>query len=100
MVNHPNRRKPVERAVLVTTAHRGVFFGYATVTDGETINLRAARCCLYWPPEQKGFLGLASIGPLTGSRVGPAADIELRDITCVAECTPASVVAWEAAPWR
>ena len=26
-----------ERAVIVTTAHRGVFFGYATKTDGETI---------------------------------------------------------------
>lgn len=86
MVNHPNRNK-VERAVLVTTAHRGVFFGYATKTDGETIKLRAARCCLYWPPEQKGFLGLASDGPLKGARVGPAADIELRDITCAVNTT-------------
>ena len=99
MVNHPNRKK-TERAVLVTTSHRGVFFGYATATDGETIKLRAARCCLYWPSEQKGFLGLASGGPMKGSRVGPAADIELRDITCVAECSTAAVVAWEAAPWR
>jgi hypothetical protein len=88
-----------ERAVLVTTSHRGVFFGYATKTDGTTIKLRAARNCIYWPTGQKGFLGLASDGPLTGARVGPAADIEVRDITCVAECTEKSVAAWEAAPW-
>ena len=98
MVNHPNRKK-TERAVLVTTSHRGVFFGYATETDGATIKLRAARCCIYWPSENKGFLGLASAGPMSGAKVGPAADIELRDITCVAECSPESVKAWEAAPW-
>lgn len=88
-----------ERAVLVTTAHRGVFFGYATKTDGATIALRAARNCIYWPTGNKGFLGLAADGPAKGSRVGPPANIELRDITCVAECTPESVAAWERAPW-
>ena len=97
----PSKTKSVnsERAVLVTTAHRGVFFGYATDTDGATIKLRRARCCLYWPASNKGFLGLASAGPDTGARVGPAADIELRDITCVAECTPEAVDRWEKAPW-
>ena len=89
-----------ERAVVVTTSHRGVFFGYATNTDGATIKLRAARNCLYWPAGNKGFLGLASEGPASGSRVGPEADIELRDITCVAEATAVAVAAWEKAPWR
>ena len=89
-----------ERAVLVTTAHRGVFFGYATETHGEIIKLRAARNCLYWPASTKGFLGLASQGPIGRARVGPAADIELRDITCVAECSESAVAAWEAAPWK
>lgn len=88
-----------ERAVLVTTQHRGVFFGYAIETSGATIKLRAARNCLYWPRENKGFLGLASMGPTDGARIGPAADIELRDITCVAECTAAAAAAWERAPW-
>lgn len=88
-----------ERPVLVTTAHRGVFFGYTTETMGPTIKLRAARNCLYWPKQNKGFLGLANMGPLTGSRVGPPADIELRDITCIAECTPKAVDRWENAPW-
>lgn len=88
-----------ERAVLVTTEQRGVFFGYATDTSGATIKLRAARNCLYWPAENKGFLGLAKDGPKKGARVGPPADIELRNITCVATVTPEAVKAWEAGLW-
>jgi hypothetical protein len=42
MANHPNRAKQIERAVLVTTSHRGVFFGYASDTDGATIKLRSS----------------------------------------------------------
>lgn len=93
------RKSAKERAVLVTTSYRGVFFGYATDTSGETIKLRAARNCVYWPAAQKGFLGLAKEGPLNGARIGPPADIELRGITCVAEVTPEAVQRWEAAPW-
>lgn len=93
-----DQAKP-DRPVLVTTVHRGVFFGYASDTSGSTIFLKRARNCLYWTPECRGFLGLASIGPLEGSKVGPAADIDLRDVTCVAEVTPTAVALWEAAPW-
>jgi hypothetical protein len=100
MINHPNRNKQTERAVLVTTSHRGVFFGYATETGAETIKLRSARNCIYWPTDNKGFMGLANMGPVKGARVGPAADIELRDITSVAEVTTAAVAAWESAPWK
>jgi len=91
--------KQKDRAVLVTTAHRGVFFGYASKTDGPTIKLRAARNCIYWTTAEKGFLGLASGGPGSGCKIGPAADIELRDITCVAEVTDAAAKRWEEAPW-
>lgn len=88
-----------QRAVLVTTEFRGVFFGYAKDTSGDTIHLAKARNCVYWPEGTKGFLGLASVGPLKGSRIGPPADIELRKITCVAEVTEAAAKAWEDAPW-
>ena len=87
------------RPVLVTTEYRGVFFGYAEDTSGETINLTRARNCMYWPPDQKGFLGLASDGTKKGARVGPAADIELRKVTSVTECSDDAVKAWESAPW-
>jgi hypothetical protein len=99
MINHPNRKKPAERAVLVTTAYRGVFFGYATETDGAIIRLRAARNCLYWSSDVKGFMGLAATGPTKSCRIGPAVDIDLRDITSVVACTDAAAQAWEAAPW-
>lgn len=98
MANHPNRSKKSERAVLVTTAHRGVFFGYATKTDGETIMLRAGRNCIQWRGLH-GFLALATEGPNERCRIGPAADIELRNITSVAEVSEQAAKAWEAAPW-
>jgi hypothetical protein len=97
--HHEGETPMPARPVLVTTAHCGVFFGYAENTDGDTIKLKRARNCIYWPVTVKGFLGLAAVGPLEGSRIGPAADIELRNITCVTECTAAAVAAWEAAPW-
>lgn len=89
-----------ERAVLVTTAHRGVFFGYATDTSGDTVKLSRARNCVYWSRDCKGFLGLAATGPTSNCRIGPAADIELRNVTSVSEVTPAAVARWEAAPWN
>jgi hypothetical protein len=91
--------KQIERAVLVTTSHRGVFFGYTHDTSGEAIQLRAARNCVYWTPDLRGFLGLASKGPSKDCKVGPAADLQLRDITSVAEVTPEAVERREAAPW-
>lgn len=87
------------RPVLVTTVHRGVFFGYATKTDGATIQLKRARNCIYWSADVKGFLGLASGGPSAACKIGPAADIELRDITCIAEVTEEAAKAWDGAPW-
>ena len=103
MINHPNRSKKkngVERAVLVTTQHRGVFFGYASDIDGEVINLRAGRNCLYWARVTKGFIGLATVGPIGDSRVGPPANIQLRDITSVVACSDEAVKVWESAPWK
>lgn len=98
MANHPNR-KAKEQAVVVTTAYRGVFFGYATDIDGEIINLRAGRNCLSWSSDVRGFHGLAATGPTERCRVGPAVDIQLRHITSVLKCEDAAVAAWEQAPW-
>lgn len=88
-----------ERAVVVTTEHRGIFFGYASETDGDVIKLRAARNCVYWSHGVRGFMGLAATGPDKQSKVGPAADIEVRKITSVIEATEEAVKAWESAPW-
>jgi hypothetical protein len=100
MVNHPNRSNKTERYVLVTTEHRGVFAGFASDTTGDVISLRAARNCIYWSADVKGFLGLAATGPTKECKIGPAADIELRKITAVAAVTPEAQAKWEAAPWK
>lgn len=106
MVNHPNRKaKAKEQAILVTTAHRGVFFGYTgkspeAIIETKTVSLRAARNCIYWPSSQRGFIGLASEGPHAEAKIGPSADLTLGDVTSVAICTNAAVKAWELAPWN
>jgi hypothetical protein len=86
-----------ERPVLVTTEHRGVFFGYATKTDGDTIELKRARNAIYWSADVQGFMGLAASGPSKACHIGPPADIELRAITSVVEVTPAAADKWNAA---
>lgn len=93
------KKEVKERPVIVTTAHRGVFFGYASDIDGETIHLRAARLCVYWSRTMKGFMGLASMGPDSECRIGPPADIALRSITSVVAVTPEAARRWESAPW-
>lgn len=88
-----------QRAVVVTTVHRGVFFGYATETDGETIALKDSRLCVYWSEDVRGFMGLAANGPTKGCRIGPPADITLRNITAVLEVTPGAEKAWKDGQW-
>lgn len=94
-----------ERALLVTTAHKGVFFGYGdgkvSTADGKTsIALAKARNCLYWPQDVRGFIGLAVSGPGKGSRVGPSVStIQLFDITSVSEVSPEATDKWEKALW-
>jgi hypothetical protein len=91
--------KKNERYVMVTTEHRGVFAGYATDTSGDVIELRAARNCVYWSSDVKGFLGLAANGPSRDCKIGPPADLQLRKITAVASVTPEAQAKWENHVW-
>lgn len=93
------KQKLKERPVLVTTSHRGVFFGYAEDTNGAVINLKRARMCVYWTADLRGFMGLASAGPGGGCKIGPAADMQVRDITSVSEVSPEAVDKWEKGQW-
>lgn len=88
--------------VLITTAHRGVFFGYASPDNlcADTIRLEKARVAIYWSIEVHGFMGLAVSGPTQNCRIGPAADIIVHDVTSVVSVTPEAVLAWEAQPWK
>jgi hypothetical protein len=87
------------RAVVVTTEHRGVFFGYAT-ESGSTMTLKEARMCLYWSADVKGVLGLAVTGPNKSCRIGPAVpSLRLDKVTAVAEATPEAEAAWLKGFW-
>lgn len=90
-----------KRPVVVTTQHRGVFFGYTEGSaESETIRLEKARMCVYWSPDTHGILGLATRGPLQGARVTPAVQsIVLRNITAVIDVTSSAVEHWESEPW-
>lgn len=89
-----------ERAVVVTTDKRGVFFGYATATDGDQITLSRARMCVFWSSDVRGVVGLAATGPTSGCRVTRAAPaIQLRGVTAVMDASPEASVAWEREIW-
>lgn len=89
--------------IMVTTLHKGVFFGYYPA-DGDreatTVTLEKAQMAVYWPPEQRGVLGLAANGPVDGSRITPAVpEITLQDVTSLTVCSEEAAKAWEKAPW-
>lgn len=86
--------------LIVTTAHKGVFFGYGTPTTESTIRIERARMCVYWSSDIKGVVGLASVGPNKNCKIGPAAPaITLRDVTSVMELSEEAAKCWEAQPW-
>ena len=88
--------------MLVTTAHRGVFFGYG---DGKPptagrVRLTEARLCVYWSADVKGFMGLAVTGPTKSCRIGPPVPaVTLEAVTSVIETTKEAARAWESQPW-
>jgi hypothetical protein len=86
--------KSKERPVIVCTEHRGVFFGYATETDGDRFLLKRARMAIYFGT-QRGVMQLAETGPTASSKISARADIDVRKITCVMEVTPEAAKAWE-----
>jgi len=85
-----------ERPVIVTTKHRGVFFGYTKDGTGESVQLSRARMAIYWGTT-RGVMQLAETGPTEKSKISARADVLLHDVTAVFEVAPTAVEAWEAA---
>ena len=86
--------------VIVTTKHKGVFFGYGIPSDAETIKITSARMCIYWGVSTKGVMGLAATGPDKSCRIGPSVpSLTLRDVTAVMEATPEAEKAWGVGFW-
>ena len=92
-----------DKALVVTTEHRGVFFGYgnpALATD-KTITINQARMCVHWSESIKGVLGLAATGPDSNCRITPSVpSISLAGVTSIMKCSEAATKAWEAGPWN
>lgn len=86
--------------VVVTTKHRGVFFGQLLERNGTEVTLANARVAVYWSKETRGFVGLAATGPLAGSRISHAAPrMEVLDVTAILHCSDAAVKEWESDKW-
>lgn len=87
--------------VVVTTSHRGVFFGCLDGDRNATIlDLTDAQMCVYWSPDVRGVLGLAATGPTSRCRIGPPVPrLTLQDVTAVFDATDEAVKAWQARPW-
>jgi len=84
--------------VLITTKHRGVFFGYSDVPAsdiGRTVVLRNIRNCLYWSKEIGGFLGLAKLGPSNLCKIGTFADeAKMFDVTSATTVSAEAETKW------
>lgn len=92
--------KPSGTPLVVTTQHKGVFFGYGSKTAGKTIVLKQARMCVSWSSTIRGVLGLAAVGPDANCRISFAApELTLQDVTAVLTCSKEAAIAWEKGPW-
>src|SRR5688572_20319081 len=71
--NQPNNQTKMSttklQPLIVTTAHKGVFFGYGVNNGENTIRIERARMCVYWSADVKGVVGLAATGPTKGCRI-------------------------------
>ena len=86
--------------VVVTTEHKGVFFGYIKPGDvaEKTARIEKARMCISWSSDMGGVLGLGSIGPSPSCKIGPAVPaLTLQAITAVIEASPEAAAKWDAA---
>ena len=89
-----------ERMVVVLTQGNAIFCGWTTDADSEVVKLRAARQAVYYSADTKGLLGLAANGPGKDSRIGPPADVTVRNVTHVIECSADAAKKWEGAGWK
>lgn len=72
------------RPVIVTTEYRGVFFGYASDTKGDVIELNDARMIIYWGTT-RGIPQLCETGTTSSTKLSAKADVEVRKVTAVFE---------------
>jgi len=85
------------KAVLVTTEFRGVFFGYIKNDSKlpDEITLTNVKNCIYWSADCGGFLGLAANGPTSQCRIGTQVpELRLFKITSVTPVSDEAAKKW------
>ena len=92
---------------VVTTKHRGVFFGHLkdgvpeVLGENESLAVSDLRMCVYWSAGMKGVLGLASKGPDSSCRITEKVpgETHLYGVTAVFPVSESAARKWEDAPW-
>lgn len=94
-------KKNGERAVVVTTAHRGVFFGYTEEPlTNKVFTLKNARMCVYWSSDVGGVMGLGEKGPNRNCKITAAVpEFAVQDATGCMAVSDAAREAWEKGFW-
>ena len=94
------KKQSVPVPLVITTKHRGVFFGYGTYSGEEVVTLENARMVVYWSASTKSVVGLGAFGPDRSCRISPSVPcITVRDVTAGIVCTDSAVKNFEAEPW-
>lgn len=91
-------------AVLITTSHRGVYFGYIDESDIDTrptLRVSNMRHVYYWAKGLAGIYELPTKGPPNGSRLTatPVPEISIDAVANVAPCTPEAIERFENGTW-
>ena len=87
--------------MVVTTIHKGVFFGFGEPTTEKIMKLTNVQMCVYWSADVRGVFGLAATGPSNGCKISPAvSEMTIQDITAVAKASPEAAEAWKRAGER
>lgn len=93
-----------KKYVLITTDKdkRGIFAGFLEQDNSpDFVVLSNARMVVYFPKENRGVVGLASIGPQSGARISYAIpEIKLFGVTSVMKCTEIAQKEFEKGKWN
>jgi len=92
-------KKMEKRPVLVTTSHRGVFFGYLEDEKKapKEVKLSSLRNCIRWHQEIEGFVGLSTYGPSEKCKIGAINTVGVStvyDVTLIAPVSKEAEKKW------
>lgn len=97
------KKTVTKTAVVVSTLHKGIFFGWTETVDipeTKKVRLDNAQMCVSFHSSIRGFMGLASCGPNAQCRVSwKVPSIEVSDVTSIVICSENAVKNWELAKW-